>query len=329
MSNFERITAIDRFLQEGTVTVARIAKRFEVSPRTAKRDIEYMRDRLNAPIIWDKQKKAYRYSSEFHDLKFADEKALIVHALLKNLLSNEHYVPLFSSEMLSEAEQRVSREYRQAADRIRYELPVSEHVDLDAFTAAVQAMALDRRVDLVYKNAKGEQSSRSVEAERLVNYAGRWYLIAWDHLRKGLRTFHLSRVEAASLSKEKNAAPQRGSRSREVEEYLASGFGIFKGERAAEAVIRIRGDAALLVSRQTWHPEQRITTGVNVEGEPFTDLTIPVASWTELLGRVLSFGSKAEALAPPEFRELWKAEVRKMAALTAQEQDKGEVLFSG
>jgi DeoR/GlpR family transcriptional regulator of sugar metabolism len=46
MSSFERITAIDRALHEGGVTVAKIARRFEVNPRTVKRDIEYMRDRF-------------------------------------------------------------------------------------------------------------------------------------------------------------------------------------------------------------------------------------------------------------------------------------------
>ena len=313
MSSFERITAIDRALRDGGVTVANIAQRFEVDARTVKRDIEYMRDRLNAPIIWDGVAGTYKYSTEFTDLRFADEKALIVHALLKNLLSNEHYVPLFSSEMIAEAERRVSRDYRQAAERIRYELPVSERVDLDTFTVAVQAMALERRLDLRYRNAKGETSNRCVEAERMVNYSGRWYLVAWDHLRSGLRTFHLSRVETASLSKEKAVPPDRNHRMREVEDYLSSGFGIFKGERSEEATVRVHGDAARLVSRQTWHPDQRIQTGADADGEPFTDISVPVASWTELLGRVLSFGSKAEALSPPEFRRLWKEEILRMA----------------
>ncbi len=319
MSSFERITAIDRALREGGVTVEKIAKRFEVDTRTVKRDIQYLRDRLNAPILWDAAAGIYKYEKEFTDLRFADEKALIVHALLKNLLSNEHYVPLFSSEMIAEAERRVSREYRQAADRIRYELPVSEQVDLDTFTVAVQAMALGRRLDLRYRNAKGESSDRGVEAERLVNYSGRWYLIAWDHLRGGLRTFHLSRVESASLSKERTIPPDPDAREKEVEDYLSSGFGIFKGERKAEATVRVHGDAALLVSRQSWHPDQRVAAGFDAAGEPFTDIAVPVASWTELLGRVLSFGSKAQALAPPEFRRLWREEIRRMAERAASD----------
>ncbi|MGO8695689.1 MAG: WYL domain-containing protein [Rectinemataceae bacterium] len=52
--------------------------------------------------------------------------------------------------------------------------------------------------------------------------------------------------------------------------------------------------------------------GVGCDGEPYTDITVPVADWTELLGRVLSFGSAAEALAPPELRKAWKDEIRRM-----------------
>lgn len=314
MSNFERITAIDRALRDGGVTVADIAQRYEVDHRTVKRDIEYLRDRLNAPIAWDGAGKRYRYTREFTDLRFADEKALIVHALLKNLLSNEHYVPLFSADLIAEAERRVSRDYREAAERISYELPVCERVDLETFTVVVQGIALKRRLELGYRNTKGVRSDRSVEPERLVNYSGRWYLIAWDHQSGGLRTFHLSRAELVRLSKEPSVPADPASRAEEVSRFLSSGFGIFKGERRGEATVRVRGDAALLVSRQSWHPDQRVSTGLDEDGHPFTDMTVPVASWTELLGRVLSFGSQAEALEPQEFRDLWRGEIQRMAA---------------
>ena len=68
MSNFERITAIDRALRGGGVTAAEIARRYEVDHRTVKRDIEYLRDRLNAPIEWNPASKQYEYTREFTDL---------------------------------------------------------------------------------------------------------------------------------------------------------------------------------------------------------------------------------------------------------------------
>ena len=314
MSQFERIACIDRLLREhGQVRSSQIAERFEVSPRQVKRDIEYLRDRLDAPIVYDRKSRAYRYEREFDDLRFADEKLLLFYVLARSLAANQHYVPIVSRELLANLESHLARDYRPVSDRIRYELSIAEPLSMEDFTTVCQAMLLGQRLDLVYMNAKGERSQRCVEPELLVNYAGRWYLVAWDFLRNALRTFHLSRVESLALSKERVASSRPpGCDGASIDAFLAAGFGIFKGASTIEAVVRIHGTAAALVARQTWHPAQKVARGKGADGMPYTDMTIPVADWTELLGRVLSFGSAAEALAPPALRARWKEEIRKM-----------------
>ena len=142
--------------------------------------------------------------------------------------------------------------------------------------------------------------------------------IAWDLGRGALRTFHLSRVERLCLGRERVAAPRpEGATEEEVERFVDSGFGIFKGSETVEATIRVHGSAAHLVARQEWHPAQRVVQGLSADGRPWTELSLPVADVTELLGRVLSFGSVAEPLAPPELCERWRAEIGRMAALVS------------
>ena len=59
----ERILRIHERLGNGhRLTVVSIAAEFETSPRTIKRDIELMRDRLGAPIAWDAAKHSYCYT---------------------------------------------------------------------------------------------------------------------------------------------------------------------------------------------------------------------------------------------------------------------------
>jgi len=41
---------------------------FEVSPRTAQRDIEFMRDRLSCPLVYDQSLKGYFYQDETFSL---------------------------------------------------------------------------------------------------------------------------------------------------------------------------------------------------------------------------------------------------------------------
>ncbi len=320
MSQLERIVYIDRLLRErGELKTAEVARRFEVGPRQVLRDLEYLRDRLDAPVEYDPSAKVYRYTEAFDTLRFADEKLLLFYVLARSLASNEHYVPVVTRELLAELESHLARDYRPLSERIHYELSISEGLSMENFTIACQAMVLGRRLDLGYVDAKGERSERTIEPERLINYSGRWYLVAWDLLRSALRTFHLSRVERLSLSKDRITSPSPPGRdAATVEAFLASGFGIFKGADTVRAVIRIRGSAAALVARQSWHPGQSVERGTESDGSPYTDLALPVADWTELLGRILSFGSQAEPLSPPALRERWKQEVAALSELAGE-----------
>jgi predicted DNA-binding transcriptional regulator YafY len=307
MSQIERIAYIDRTLREhGAVKLRKVAARFEVSDRQVKRDIEYLRDRLDAPIVFDA-------------LRFADEKLLIFHALLRNIARNQHYMPVATSELLTTSERWISHDYRGIANRVSYAIPVSESMqDLEDFTIICQAMVSRRRLQVEYQNAKGEHSIRMLEAERLVNYSGRWYLIAHDLLHNELRTFHLARLRRVSITRERSAAESAAHRAA-AEHYVASGFGIFNGPERARAVIRIHGGAAHLIARQQWHPDQEVHSDVDSAGVAYTDLTVPVSDWREILGRVLSFGATAEAIEPEEFRQLWRQEVRKMGELAGDD----------
>ncbi len=60
VSQTERIFFIDRTIREHRgIAVSTIASRFGICPRQAKRDIEYMWDRLNAPIAWSANRRRY------------------------------------------------------------------------------------------------------------------------------------------------------------------------------------------------------------------------------------------------------------------------------
>ena len=55
MDRTERLYRIDRMLNDRKVVpVHEFLKELEVSLATFKRDLEYLRDRLNAPVIWDR-----------------------------------------------------------------------------------------------------------------------------------------------------------------------------------------------------------------------------------------------------------------------------------
>ncbi len=58
----------------------RLADEFELSCRTAQRDIEFMRDRVGAPLAYSSARKGYYYSNSFEipDLWLTEENVVAV-----------------------------------------------------------------------------------------------------------------------------------------------------------------------------------------------------------------------------------------------------------
>lgn len=315
MSQTERIAFLDRRLREkGWVTAAEVADRFEVSPRQVKRDIEYLRWRLDAPIAYDGGRRRYHYEKPWKQFQFADERRVLFSALVQGWAASEAHRSLVTPEILEGIEAAVSRDYRSVAGRIRYEAPSSEPVDLEVFSQLCRGMRENRMVDLEYENLAGEVSRRRIEVQRLWNYGGVWYLVALDHLRGGLRTFHLGRVRHLTVTSDPVTKDENDPAwASEVAAWTSSGSGIFRGGEAFGATVRLRGPALRLAAAQRWHPDQQDTPGADEEG-PWLDRTLPVVDTRELLARLMAFGADGEALSPPTFRSQWTQEVDRLAA---------------
>lgn len=71
MSINERLYQIDQLLNGRTfVTFQELMERLEISRSTLKRDLAYMRDRLNAPIVFDREVGGYRLEKQSGNLKY-------------------------------------------------------------------------------------------------------------------------------------------------------------------------------------------------------------------------------------------------------------------
>lgn len=62
MDRTERFYKIDQIINDRKLVPFKdLQDQLEVSRATLKRDLEYMRNRLNAPIVWDRDAGGYRY----------------------------------------------------------------------------------------------------------------------------------------------------------------------------------------------------------------------------------------------------------------------------
>ena len=74
---FERQVDLDRRIRAGEFpSCLTLVAVWEVSGRTIKRDIEFMRDRLGAPIEYDRKRRGYYYAKTWSFPMVASEKTV-------------------------------------------------------------------------------------------------------------------------------------------------------------------------------------------------------------------------------------------------------------
>jgi len=167
--------------------------------------------------------------------------------------------------------------------------------------------------------ASDEQTARTVEPATLHYDAqlGSLYLIAWCRLRAAPRVFAVHRILAASLTTELFAArPEVAS-----ERAAAQAFRIWRHGNVRKIVVRLVGSAAKLARERAWHPSQTCRD----LGHGAVELAMTVAGLHEICHFLLQFGGDAEALAPPELRDMMKRELTAaLTRYTLRSDDKGK-----
>lgn len=320
MDRTERFHLIDQMLSNRrVVTRAQFLEKLEVSPATFKRDLEYLRDRLAAPIVWDPERRGYCYQQgegveQFHlpGLWFntSEIQALLsMDALLGNLqpgVLSKHIEPLRSRirMLLDEGDHSVDEISR----RIRIIPFAAKSYRSENFQDCCQALLNRKSIDMIYYSRQTDSSSeRRVSPQRLIYYRDNWYLDAWCHWREGLRSFSVDAIQSLEITTEAAIDIDETVLNRELE----SGYGIFSGAQTRQAVLRFNPEIARWVSRETWHPEQKSEYDEN----GFYILRLPYSQDTELIMDVLKFGAEVEVLEPAQLRERVKNRIEKMQSV--------------
>ena len=315
MDRTERFYKIDNLLHvNAVVPITRFLRELEVSRATFKRDIEYMRDRLNAPIEWDRGDGGYRYTSgvtgqqqSLPGLWFNASEAyalLMMQALLSEMqpgLLGPHIAPL--KARLRAVIESGKHPAGDVESRVKLLSVAARPVTDKNFEVVAAALLGRQRLQILYySRVRNESSIREVSPQLLIHHRGNWYLGAWCHQQEAMRSFSMDAIEQASvLSKSSKAMPKKA-----LDGFVGQGYGIFSGSEVQWATLRFTEERARWVSRELWHPLQRLTAqkdGRLVMELPFTDLR-------ELSMDILRQGRHVEVLGPPELRAQVAQELR-------------------
>jgi predicted DNA-binding transcriptional regulator YafY len=278
----------------------------EVSPATFKRDLDYLRDRMGIPIIWDRELRGYRIERDSPDgdtelpgLWFsADE----IYALITADYFLERLQPGLLSPLIQPLRERLQslaidgdQTWTEVTNRIRVLPMFARTVKSECFGTIATGVLERRRLQIHhYGRQTGEYLDREVSPQRLVHYRDNWYLDTWCHLRKGMRTFSVDAIRDATVLDTK----ARDVSTRKLDAELGAGYGIFSGRKVQWAKLRFTPERARWVSRETWHGEQR--TRNSNDGSYLME--VPYSDPRELVMDILKHGDQVEVLGPKTLR---------------------------
>lgn len=324
MNRLERFYKIDQLLQERTlVSRPDFLDELEVSLATFKRDLEYMRDRFHAPVVWDAELRGYRYDKqsksgrkfELPGLWFTESEAYAL-VTMQHLLSSldqggligPHIAPLIARlDAILGAGEASAAEVRK---RVRLLSFGSRRMPLEFFSTVGSALFKRRRLRIeYYARSTNSHSVREVSPQRLVHYRENWYLDTWCHLRNDLRSFSVDGMRKIELVD----SPAKEVSLRLLDEYLLDSYGIVRGGDAQRAKLRFTAERARWIAAEIWHPDQK--GSFDAEGRYLLEL--PFRDDRELVLDILRHGSAVEVLSPVSLRRKVRAEHAGAAAINA------------
>lgn len=308
VSQNERLHYIDSTIREkGAVTVQDVAQKFEVSPRTVKRDLEYLRERINAPVQYVHHKKGYSYSLPFDYFTYRNERMLLFYIFLTRLIESPTHFPFIDKSIVPSIKKMVKETYLPLITKITYEIEEWEALNLELFSKLFVALRDGAMVSIQYADVKGKNSTRVIAPEHFIHYEGRWYVIAYDEDNKGVRTFLLSRIKNAQAT---NKRRTKQLSNEEVQKYIHSAYGIYKGKTEHTVCIRFYDPVCNIVKKQVWHKEQKVKEGTHPQYGAYLEMQLPVHHPQELLGKVLRYGKYAEIISPAAIRRQWLTAIK-------------------
>lgn len=295
-----RMMHIHSALQVGDhPNATRLAGELEVSTKTVHRDLEFMRDRMGLPIVFDAVRNGYGYSEEveaFPTLQICEgelfallvaEKALQQYRgtpfegrLVSALRKLEQALPDTVSLNLGEWDRSIS--FRTSAEPM-LGLPVLETL--------FEAIQQRRQLRLQYRKPGAPVAEeRVVDPYHLANVNGDWYLFAYDQRREALRTFVPARIQAATATGTLFRRPARFELARQLED----SFGVFSKEGDYEVVVVFEERVADYIREKRWHPSQELKelSGGGVE------IRLRLGSLVEVERWVLGWGGAACVVGP-------------------------------
>lgn len=331
-----RVVTIDQVLRaKNRATLTRIREALEEagqasSRRSVQRDLDYMKQDLDAPI--DKPQRTnldrdgvreyfYRYIDPAWKLEdiVIDKDDILAMNLARELLHHTLGVPGADTlkktydKLLGLADDNIQQVAGMGIP-IAFAGGLNAPVNTAVWNTVLQAIREKKTLRMTYNSGwkKTKKPSRVIEPYYIVNLAGDWYLLGTAGLNdQSIRQYKMARISSPIKSKASFTIPANFK----IEQYLENVFGRYIGDPKTLVNIKIqfaKRIASLVMDRQFHRREKKTTlkNGNIVVEFPAT----PAGPWPfyHVISWILSWGPDAKVLAPPELKKRVAEDCRQM-----------------
>ncbi|MGW9628488.1 helix-turn-helix transcriptional regulator [Microbacterium sp. NPDC055521] len=206
MRRAERLHALSEMLRRSGargVSAERLAREFEVSVRTVKRDLDAL-ENSGAPI-WSRPGPGGGYGlakgGSLPPVSLSPAQAVALMAAV-SAAPDAPYADLAKAgvrKIVDVLDPRTRSRADELADRVWVNALPSSSRSLRS--ALEEAMMEQRVLHIRYTSRDGVTTTRDVEPVLFASTGGRWYLVGWCLLRDAMRWFAVSRIERATVTK--------------------------------------------------------------------------------------------------------------------------------
>jgi predicted DNA-binding transcriptional regulator YafY len=295
---------------------AKLAAEFGISSRQAQRDLEFMQERLHAPLRYNPGHRGFDYANGCYELPpvwLTEEElqalslslrlaAAIPDRKIKRALRElvEHILPARSAASAVQLDPATLDEKVSIKNIAYYRVPEA------IFHAVTAALFGEAALKIAYHSPHGnETTERTIRPLHLLCYMGNWHLIAYCGLRREMRDFAVSRILSVETCAETLLLPPDLPPPRE---FIRRNFGVIAGNVSITATLRFAPAISPLIAEQQWHEAQE--TSLSADG--FLTMSFPVSGFAEITREILKYGADVEVVEPPELRDAVAKEIRRM-----------------
>ena len=313
--HLERLLAIDELIRKpGKQTAVSLADALEVSERTIRSDLDFLRDRYGAPLDNDRQRGYYYTDPDWRlptvPMTKGELFALTLGARILEAYAGSAYALDLRSAIARLAERLPEQEWldlQQVAEhRLIFQSGAETNLDLDIWHQLEDACRESQQVWMRYYTAsRDSESERVLDPYLLHIYRGtNPYVIGWCHSREAIRWFRVDRIRALKRLE----TPFERRPDFDAKAHLEA---IFQHEVGGMPVtVRIWFDAktAPYIRERRWHPTQVLEE----HGDGAVTLQMVVRGLNDVKRWVLGYGRGAIVREPPELRRMVTEDIEHM-----------------